>query len=51
MATKKESGGAGRYLILRDCAIGSAGETVALTDDAAADLIRDGMVAPEKENN
>jgi hypothetical protein len=50
VATKKEAGGgAGRYLILRDCAIGLAGETVVLTDDDAADLMRDGMVAPDKE--
>lgn len=45
---RKEAGTA-RYLILRDCAVGLAGETIDLDPDTAADLVRDGMVAPTEE--
>lgn len=48
MATKK-SAGSGRYTVLRDCAVGEAGDQVDLDPDTAADLIRDGMVAPAEE--
>lgn len=48
MATKKEEG-SGRYRVLRDCAVGVAGQTVQLDADTAADLIRDGMVASTEE--
>jgi hypothetical protein len=44
MATKKDTG---RYRVLRDCAVGAAGDVVDLPDDQAADLIRDGMITPE----
>lgn len=45
MATKKT----GQYRVLRDCAVGQAGELVDLDDATAAQLIRDGMVAPAEE--
>lgn len=48
MATRKEPT-MGRYRILRDCAVGRQGEKVDLDADTAADLIRDGMVAPTEE--
>jgi len=59
MATKKTPGTA-RYRVLRDCAlppaevggqgtIGVAGELVDLDPDAAALLVRDGMVTPAEE--
>lgn len=48
MATKKDSG-TGRYRILRDCAAGRAGDIVQLDEETAADLARDGMVAPVEE--
>jgi len=48
MARSKESGTA-RYLILRDCAVGLAGETVLLDAEAAALLVRDGMITPIEE--
>lgn len=48
MATKKEAGTA-RYRVLRDCAVGTEGDVVQLDPDLAADLVRDGMVAPAEE--
>lgn len=45
MATKKQ----GAYVVLRDCAVGQAGDTVDLDDAVAADLIRDGMIAPKED--
>jgi hypothetical protein len=48
MARSKESGTA-RYLILRDCGVGTAGETVVLDAETAETLVRDGMVAPAEE--
>lgn len=48
MATKKEPA-VGRYVVLRDCAVGAEGDSVELDADTAADLIRDGMVAPNEE--
>jgi hypothetical protein len=48
VATKKTSG-AGRYVVLRDFGPNLAGDIIDLTDDAAADLLRDGMVAPVEE--
>ena len=43
MAQKKT----GRYRVLRDCAVGNAGDNVDLPDDEnTALLIRDGMVIP-----
>ena len=49
MATKKDSG-TGRYRVLRDCAVGVAGDIVQLDDETAADLARDGMVVPVEES-
>lgn len=48
MATKKD-GATGRYTVLRDCAVGVEGDIVQLDADTAADLMRDGMVAPAEE--
>jgi hypothetical protein len=45
MATKKT----GRYRVLRDFADHVAGDLIDLTDEDAATLIRDGMVAPVQE--
>ena len=47
-AAKKEPGTA-RYTILRDCAVGAAGDTIALEPDDAALLVRDGMISPAEE--
>jgi len=49
--TRKESpaGGSGRYVVLRDFAGNVAGDILTLTEDAAAELVRDGMLAPEEE--
>lgn len=49
MATKKESA-TGRYTVLRDCAVGTAGDTVQLDEATAADLVRDGMIVPAEED-
>jgi hypothetical protein len=46
MATKKS---AGRYVVLRDFGEHLAGDRIDLDDDTAADLTRDGMVAPADE--
>jgi hypothetical protein len=46
MATKKQTG---RYLVLRDFAEYTAGQIIDVDDDAAALLIRDGMIAPAEE--
>lgn len=48
MAVKKESA-SGRYKVLRDCGVGQAGETVVLSEEDAALLIRDGMVTQAEE--
>jgi hypothetical protein len=45
MATKKT----GRYRVLRDFAGHAAGDIIDLTDEEAATLVRDGMVAPVQE--
>ena len=45
MATKKS----GRYRVLRDFGGNVAGDMIDLDDQAAAELIRDGMVAPAEE--
>lgn len=47
MATKKADSGAGRYVVLRDFGGNVAGDVLDLTEDAAADLVRDGMIQPE----
>lgn len=39
-----------RYRVLRDCAVGVAGDLVLLDAEEAALLIRDGMVAPPEES-
>ena len=48
MAVKKEPTTA-KYVVIRDCGVGAAGDTVVLDSDTAADLIRDGMVSPAEE--
>jgi hypothetical protein len=45
VATKKT----GRYVVLRDFSDHVAGDRIDLTDEDAATLIRDGMVAPVQE--
>lgn len=45
MASKKT----GRYRVLRDFGGHTAGDTIDLEDNVAAELIRDGMVAPVEE--
>jgi hypothetical protein len=45
MATKKDAGG--RYVVLRDFGGNLAGDIIDLEPAAAAELVRDGMVAPE----
>lgn len=45
MATKKK----GAYVVLRDCGVGVAGDTVDLDDETAAELIRDGMITQAEE--
>ena len=45
MATKK----ADRYRVLRDFGEYLAGDVIDLVPDDAADLVRDGMVAPAEE--
>lgn len=44
MANKKA--GPGRYTVLRDFGGNLAGDVIEIEDDTAADLVRDGMVAP-----
>ena len=39
----------GRYKVLRDFAGHAAGALIDLTDEEAATLIRDGMIAPVEE--
>lgn len=46
MVTKK-TGGAGRYVVLRDFGGNVAGDVIDIDPDTAADLVRDGMVAPK----
>jgi hypothetical protein len=48
MATKKQNG-SGRYTVLRDFGGNVAGDVIELAADAAADLVRDGLVAPAEE--
>jgi hypothetical protein len=50
VATTKKAGGSGRYRVLRDFGGNVEGDVIELTDEAAADLLRDGMVAPEQED-
>lgn len=45
MATKKT----GRYKVLRDHAGRATGDTIDLSDEEAALLIRDGMITPAEE--
>lgn len=45
MATKK-AGGTAVYVVLRDYAGNLAGDRIELDPDDAAELVRDGMVAP-----
>lgn len=45
MATKK-AGGTALYTVLRDFAGNLAGDRIELDPDSAADLVRDGMIAP-----
>lgn len=47
MPAKKETATAA-YTVLRDCGAGNAGDTVQLTEEEAAFLVRDGMVAPKE---
>lgn len=47
MPAKRETGTAA-YTVLRDCGVGAAGEVVQLTEEEAALLVRDGMVAPKE---
>lgn len=48
MATKKETSTV-RYTVLRDFGGNLAGDTLDLEPANAADLIRDGMIAPAEE--
>ena len=48
-AAKKPAGGAGRYVVLRDFGGNQTGDVIELDPDNAADLTRDGMVAPADE--
>lgn len=48
MPSKKEPGGTVRYVVLRDFGGNLAGDVLELDPDSAADLIRDGMIAPEE---
>lgn len=45
MATRKA--GSNRYTVLRDFGGNVAGDVIELEEEAAAELVRDGMVAPE----
>lgn len=47
--TSKSTTKTAAYTVLRDCAVGQAGDTINLEPDDAALLIRDGMVAPKED--
>lgn len=60
MATRKSADGdgtaggtsqSGTYTVLRDYAGGNEGDTVTLPADEAADLVRDGMIAPAERED